>query len=112
MSVNRYKSALLTQTSLELWQRMLSVNLTGTFLCAKEALPDMLQSHYGRIVNIASTAGQRGYAYVSAYAAAKHGVIGLMKVLAQEAGPHRIRVNAVCPTTVRTPLVMLRGIGR
>jgi len=53
-----------------------------------------------------STAGLRAYANTAHYTAAKHGVIGLMKVLAQEAGPHRIRVNAVCPTTVRTPLVI------
>ena len=61
------ESAPFSKTSLELWQRMLAVNLTGTFLCARAALPDMLEARRGRIVNIASTAGQVGYAYVAAY---------------------------------------------
>src|SRR5204863_7161885 len=60
----------------------------------------------GSVVRPSSTAGSRAYANTAHYTAAKHGVIGLMKVLAQELGPHRIRVNAVCPTTVRTPLVI------
>ena len=75
-------SAPFGRTTDELWQRMLAVNLTGTFLCTRAALPGMVTAGWGRIVNIASTAGQRGYAYVSAYAAAKHGVIGLTRSLA------------------------------
>ena len=80
-----------------LWETMLRVNLTGTFICTQAALPNMLQAGYGRIVNVASTAGLRGYAYVSAYCAAKHGVIGLTRALAQETALKGITVNAVCP---------------
>lgn len=76
---------------------MLAVNLTGSFICAQAALPDMLGAYWGRIVNIASTAGQRGYAYVSAYVAAKHGVIGLTRALALEVASKGVTVNAVCP---------------
>ncbi|OYV45542.1 MAG: 3-hydroxyacyl-CoA dehydrogenase, partial [Burkholderiales bacterium 21-58-4] len=64
------------------WQQMLAVNLTGTFHCMQAALPDMLAQRWGRIVNVASTAGLTGYAYVSAYCAAKHGVVGLTRAVA------------------------------
>jgi len=100
------ESAPFAKTSLELWRRMLAVNLTGTFVCAREALPDMLGQRRGRIVNIASTAGQKGYAYVAAYAAAKHGVIGLTRSLALEvAAKGDITVNAVCPGYTETELL-------
>ena len=89
-------SAPLLKTDAALWQQMLAVNLTGTFLCSQDALPDMLQAGWGRIVNIASTAGLAGYAYVSAYCAAKHGVIGLTRALALEVAKKGIPVNAVC----------------
>jgi NAD(P)-dependent dehydrogenase (short-subunit alcohol dehydrogenase family) len=93
------------RTSDELWQRMLAVNLTGTFLCARAALPGMLAAGWGRIVNISSTAGQRGYAYVSAYAAAKHGVIGMTRSLALEVASKGVTVNAVCPGYTETDLL-------
>jgi NAD(P)-dependent dehydrogenase (short-subunit alcohol dehydrogenase family) len=87
-------SAPLIKTDEALWNRMLAVNLTGTYLCTRAVLPDMLQASSGRIVNIASTAGLRGYAYVTAYTASKHGVVGLTRALALEVAANGITVNA------------------
>lgn len=93
------------KTDHELWQRMLSVNLTGVYNCCSAAIPGMLAGGQGRIVNIASTAAQKGYAYVSAYCAAKHGVLGLTRALALEYAKRNITVNAVCPGFTNTGLV-------
>lgn len=93
------------KTDLSLWQRMLDVNLTGTFLCTQAALPAMIERGFGRIVNVASTAGQIGYPYVTAYCAAKHGVIGLTRALAIETATTGVTVNAVCPGYTETPLL-------
>jgi NAD(P)-dependent dehydrogenase (short-subunit alcohol dehydrogenase family) len=98
-------SAPLVRTSLELFRRMLDVNLIGTFLCSRAALPDMLEAGFGRIVNVASIAGLKGAAYVSAYCAAKHGVIGLTRALALETATKGITVNAVCPSYADTDMV-------
>jgi NAD(P)-dependent dehydrogenase (short-subunit alcohol dehydrogenase family) len=84
---------------------MLSANLTGTFLCCKAALPGMIEQGGGRIINIASTAAQKGYAYVSAYVAAKHGVLGLTRALALEVARKGITVNAVCPGYTNTDIL-------
>jgi 3-hydroxybutyrate dehydrogenase len=87
------------------WQRMIAVNLSGTFHCMQAALPDMLEGKWGRIVNVASTAGLTGYAYVSAYCAAKHGVVGLTRALALEVARKGVTVNAVCPGYTETDIV-------
>jgi NAD(P)-dependent dehydrogenase (short-subunit alcohol dehydrogenase family) len=86
-----------TETTRETWDRMLAVNLTGTFLCTQQVLPAMLEAGAGRIINIASTAGLKGYSHTAAYCAAKHGVIGLTRALAMETAKKGITVNAVCP---------------
>lgn len=85
------------ETDLGMWQRLLAVNLTGPFLCLQEVLPAMLESKAGRIVNIASMAGLKGYSHTAAYTASKHGLVGLTRAVAVEVAKHGITVNAVCP---------------
>jgi NAD(P)-dependent dehydrogenase (short-subunit alcohol dehydrogenase family) len=97
-------SAPFVRISLELFRGMLEVNLIGTFLCSRAALPDMLEVGFGRIVNVASVAGLKGAAYASAYCAAKHGVIGLTRALALETVTKGITVNAVCPSYTETDM--------
>jgi NAD(P)-dependent dehydrogenase (short-subunit alcohol dehydrogenase family) len=104
-NAGQVETAPLARTSLELWQRLLNVNLTGTFLCSRAVLPGMLARRQGRIVNVASTAALKGYAYVAAYCAAKHGVLGLTRALAVEVAAKGITVNAVCPGYTETDIV-------
>lgn len=93
------------RTTVDTWRAMLEVNLTGTFLVSREALPAMVERGWGRIVSIASTAGLKGYAYVAAYCAAKHGVIGMTRSLALEVARKGVTVNAVCPGYTETELL-------
>lgn len=85
-----------------LWQKVIDVNLTGTYYCSKAALPHMIRKRWGRIINISSTAGNVGGPRNGAYCAAKAGVLGLTRALALEVGEYNITVNAICPSWVNT----------
>ena len=105
------EGATLVNTTDELWQRHLAINLSGTFYCTRAALPAMLKNGWGRIINIASIAGKTGAPYIAAYAASKHGVMGLTRSVAVEVGAGGVTVNAICPGYVDTDMVS-RGIER
>lgn len=95
-------SAPLHRQTLEEWERIFAVNVTGTFLATKAFLPGMMERGWGRVVHLASVAGLAGAKYIAAYAASKHAVVGLTRSVAAEAAPRGVTVNAVCPGYVDT----------
>jgi len=99
------RSAPLDKTSLDEWNRIMAINATGTFLCTQAFLPSMVKRGWGRVINVASTAGKAGGAYISAYAASKHAVVGFTRSMAMEVATTGVTVNAVCPGYVDTLLV-------
>jgi 3-hydroxybutyrate dehydrogenase len=98
------ESAPFMKTSDELWSRHLSINLSGTFYCMRAALAAMIQSGWGRIINISSIAGKTGAPYIAAYTASKHGVLGLTRSCALEVAMKGVTVNAICPGYVETEM--------
>ena len=99
------EAAPFAKTDRALWQRLIDVDLTGPYLCIRQALGPMVKAGRGRIINVASTAGHTGYPYVTAYCAAKHGLIGLTRSLAREIARSGVTVNAVCPGYTETDIV-------
>jgi 2-hydroxycyclohexanecarboxyl-CoA dehydrogenase len=89
----------------ELWATIRSINLDGSWNCARAVVPTMVANRRGRILNISSAAGVRAIPHAVPYSAAKHGILGLTRGLALDLAPHQITVNCICPATVETPLV-------
>lgn len=98
------ESAPFVKTDLEAFRRMVDVNLTGTFLTLREGAKAMRGKDWGRLIAVASTAGLKGYAYVAPYAAAKHGVVGMVKSVALELAKTGVTANALCPGFLDTEM--------
>ncbi len=97
-------SAPLKAISLEDWERIMAVNVTGPFLCTQAFIPGMIEKSWGRVVNVASVAGKVGQPYLAAYCASKHALIGFTRAVAVEMAAKGVTVNAVCPGYVDTPM--------
>ena len=91
--------------SVDEWEKIVQINLMGTFYCCKSIVPNMIKNNYGRIVNVASVAGKDGNANASAYSSAKAGIIGLTKSLGKELADKNIAVNAVTPSSANTRIL-------
>lgn len=94
----------ITDCDESIWNRTIAVNLTGTYLCTRAALPHMLKAGYGRIINIASVGARQAVPYAPAYTAAKHGVLGFTRAVALETAARGITANAICPGWVDTDM--------
>jgi len=99
------ESAPFVTTERDLWERMIAVNLTGVYLTWRHGLNQMADRGWGRLISVASTAGLKGYGYVAAYCAAKHGVVGLTRAVAVETAKSGITANALCPGFTETPML-------
>lgn len=97
-------SAPIARTTDDMWQRQIDLNLTAPFRCVRRVVPPMVEQRWGRVVVLASVAAKRGEPYITAYTAAKHGVLGLVRSAAAELARTGVTVNAVCPAYVDTPM--------
>lgn len=96
------ESATLSRTTDEMWDRAFAVNVTAAFLLCRAFVPEMVEAGFGRVINVASTAGITGFGYTAAYCASKHALVGLTRALAMDVAKSGVTVNAVCPGWVRT----------
>ena len=104
-------TATVARTTLDIWNQVMSVNATGTFLCTRACIPGMVERKFGRIVNVSSVAGVSSGPYMGAYSASKHAVIGFTKAAAAELGDKGVNVNALCPAYIDTDM-MQSGVER